>query len=164
MACGCTNTTTCNQCSSNEQYQACLGKQVEQLSNQTAQLKAYIECLNPYEAFDPLCQIQSCLPPNCANTGTMCDNASPTGAPVGGTGGCCGQDNPANLTDACDQTAAQVRELIKDVAKLQKQVCEIRSTALRTVLLDNSGNARGGLDLNGNLKNFTVGSWEMATA
>lgn len=165
MACSCTPTTTCNQCSSNEGYQTCLGKQIEQLTNRTAQLKAYIECLNPYDAFDLLCPVQSCLAPNCANTGTMCDNASPTGAPVGGGSdpSCCGQDNPANLTDFCDDTANTVRELVKLVNKMDKQICEIRSTALRTVLLDNLGNARGGLALNGDLKNFTVGSWEQVT-
>lgn len=157
----------CDPCNDNDNYCVCLGRQIEQLKNRTDQLKAQLECLNPDEPFDGLCNIQTCDSPDCQNIGTVCENESPTGRPVGaGSGGdsCCGENAPASTREFCDEIFSKVRELEKLTAKLDKLVCEIRKQALKTVLLDNAGNARGGFTINGDLKTFTVGSWELATS
>jgi len=156
----------CDPCNDNDSYCVCLGRQIEQLTNRTNQLKFQLECINTGEPCPPLCDIQSCDSPDCANTGQMCNGQSPTGRPVGAGAtpdSCCGQNNPASRQDFCDEIFSKVRVLEKEVTKLDKLTCEIRSIALRSVLLDNAGNARGGLTVNGNLKTFTVGSWELAT-
>lgn len=155
----------CDPCNDNDNYCVCLGRQIEQLKNRTDQLKAQVECLNEGEPFDGLCPIQSCDSPDCQNTGTMCDNNSPTGRPVGAGGdSCCGQANPANMQDQVDGIAKKQRDIDKRLIRLEKLVCEIREQALKTVLLDSTGAARGGLNLKGEIKSFTVGSWELATS
>jgi hypothetical protein len=145
----------------------CLGRQIEQLTNRTNQLKFQLECVNEGEPYPALCPVQTCDAPDCQSTGTICENESPTGRPVGaGDNGdsCCGQANPANMQDELDLMNKKLRALEKDVARIDKLTCEIRTQALRTVLLDANGNARGGLAINGDLKTFQVGSWEQATS
>ena len=141
------------------------GKQIEQLVIRTNQLKAQVEELNTGTAFDGLCDVQTCESLNCANTGTTCSNQGATGNPVGCSDdvSCCGQDNPANLSDIVDNLSNRVRLVEKELARQAKLICEIRASALKTVLLNAAGEAKGGLALNGNLKSFQAGSWELAT-
>jgi hypothetical protein len=110
--------------------------------------------------------IQTCDSPDCENTGTTCQNESPTGRPIGIDTGdsCCGVNSPASTHDRIDEIAAKQRELSIDIANMEKLVCEIRARALRTVLLDATGAARGAYTLDGTLRTFSTGSWEIATA
>ena len=152
----------CDECSAADNLAVCQAVQIEQLKNRTDQLKAQIECVNTGEPFDTLCEIQSCELPECVNTGTTCDGKSPTRRPVGSKGFGCEESNLKQ--DCCDKQAKQIRKLQKDVTKLQRQFCEIKSKAIKEVLLDAEGNVRGGFNLEGRIVNFTAGSWEAAVA
>lgn len=167
MSCHCNDNSSgcggCDGCSETDERMVCLGVQIEQVKNRTDQLKSQVEELNTGEPFDPLCPVQECDLPPCPNTGSVCDGGSPTGMVVGQTDPCC-EANPPNLGDSLDALANKVRSNGQRLTKVEKQVCEIRQQALKTILLDTNGNVRGGLTISGKIVNFTSGSWEQATA
>jgi len=144
--------------------QDCQGGQIEQIKNRTDQLFVFIRDLHPDEDLDDLCQVQSCdfcpTVGECGSSGTACEGG-PTGKPIGNT---C--DDPCALPpseDCEDLLQNKVRLLASRVGQLERQIAGIRNEALKTILIDNCGAVRGGITLNGKIKNFTPGSWEAAT-
>lgn len=161
MGCHNCGNSNCSGCSRTDELMVCLGVQIEQIKNRTDQLKRQVEELNTGEPFDPLCPVQECNLPACSNTGTVCAGGSPTGRVVGQTESCCSA-NPPNLGDYCDGLAKKIRTDSLRITKLEVQVCEIRQRALKTILLDNNGDVRGGITISGKIVNFSAGSWETA--
>ena len=171
MGCGCGQSNnpkrrcgTCEECKPSDALNICQAGQIQQLKNRTDQLKHQLECLNQGEPYDALCPIQTCKLPNCPPySGTICQNESPTGNPVGAKEAeACGQPN--NSTDCCDALLAKYRILDQQVTQNNRDNCQIKREAIKEVLLDNTGLVRGGVTLNGDIVNFTIGSWELAIA
>ncbi len=168
MGCNCGNSNntkrcgTCDECSSTDSLLACIGVQIEHLKSRDDQLKAQVEVLNTGVPFDALCPVQSCEFPDCPNTGSVCDGKSPTGAPVSSKASGCGESGMTD--DCCADLGNKIRILEQRVTKTERQICEIRKKALKSVLLDNNGAVRGGLAVNGDLMNFSPGSWEAELA
>ena len=154
----------CDPCSDQDSDLACQARQIEQLANRTDQLKAQIEELNTGVPFESLCLIQECASPDCANTGIMCEGGSPTGRPVGAGGGesCCGEANPANTQDFCDELAKKIRLFSNRLTKVERQYSELRNKAVGCILLDQQGNTKGWLTVSGELQYAAPGSWELA--
>jgi len=155
---------TCNECNPNDLLDICQAGQIEQLKKRTDQLKAQLECLNQGEPYDALCPVQTCKLPKCPPySGTICENESPTGRPVGATPGS-GCSEPNTSSDCCDALLAKYRTLDQKVTQQGRETCQIMNEAIGEVLLDNTGQVRGGVTLNGDLVNFTIGSWELFLA